>query len=58
LAVTEAHYRAALETASADFAQGSVGAGRGMSAFEIKGGIGSASRQRAHGRRTGVGQFR
>jgi D-aminopeptidase len=45
LAVTEAHYRSALETASADFAQGSVGAGRGMSAFELKGGIGSASRR-------------
>jgi D-aminopeptidase len=45
LAVTEAHYRSALATASADFAQGSVGAGRGMSAFELKGGIGSASRR-------------
>ncbi|MDR2787977.1 MAG: P1 family peptidase [Candidatus Accumulibacter sp.] len=45
LAVTEEHYRIALEAASAGFAQGSVGAGRGMSAFELKGGIGSASRQ-------------
>ncbi|GHU27261.1 D-aminopeptidase [Betaproteobacteria bacterium] len=45
LAVTEAHYRSALAAASADFAQGSVGAGRGMSAFELKGGIGSASRR-------------
>ena len=44
LAVTEAHYAEALANASADFAQGSVGAGRGMSAFELKGGIGSASR--------------
>jgi D-aminopeptidase len=44
LAVTEAHYAEALAAASADFAQGSVGAGRGMSAFELKGGIGSASR--------------
>jgi D-aminopeptidase len=44
LAVDEAHYAEALATASADFAQGSVGAGRGMSAFELKGGIGSASR--------------
>jgi D-aminopeptidase len=45
LAVTEEHYRIALKAASADFAQGSVGAGRGMSAFELKGGIGSASRR-------------
>ncbi|MDR2112705.1 MAG: P1 family peptidase [Candidatus Accumulibacter sp.] len=45
LAVTEEDYRIALENVSADFAQGSVGAGRGMSAFELKGGIGSASRQ-------------
>jgi D-aminopeptidase len=45
LAVTEAHYRAALENASAGFAQGSVGAGRGMSAFDLKGGIGTASRR-------------
>lgn len=44
LAVTEAHYTEALANASPDFAQGSVGAGRGMSAFELKGGIGSASR--------------
>ncbi len=44
LAVREEHYQQALGTASADFAQGSVGAGRGMSAFELKGGIGSASR--------------
>ncbi|MDR0578584.1 MAG: P1 family peptidase [Candidatus Accumulibacter sp.] len=45
LAVAEEHYRIALESAAADFAQGSVGAGRGMSAFELKGGIGTASRQ-------------
>jgi D-aminopeptidase len=44
-AVTEAHYRTALEAAAADFTQGSVGAGRGMSAFDLKGGIGTASRQ-------------
>jgi len=44
LAVTEEHYRTALANASADFVQGSVGAGRGMSAFELKGGIGTASR--------------
>ncbi|MCV2369263.1 DmpA family aminopeptidase [Roseateles oligotrophus] len=35
----------ALASTDADFAQGSVGAGRGMSAFGLKGGIGSASRQ-------------
>jgi D-aminopeptidase len=45
LAVTEEHYRTAFESASADFAQGSVGAGRGMSAFGLKGGIGTASRR-------------
>ena len=44
LAVTEAHYAAACATASRTFAQGSVGAGRGMSCFHLKGGIGSASR--------------
>ena len=44
LAVREEHYAAALAAAAADFAQGSVGAGRGMSCFELKGGIGSASR--------------
>ena len=45
LAVTEADYLQALQAASADFAQGSVGAGRGMSSFQLKGGIGSASRR-------------
>lgn len=45
LAVTEEHYRTALENASSDFVQGCVGAGRGMSAFELKGGIGTASRR-------------
>ncbi|MCW8166077.1 S58 family peptidase [Verminephrobacter aporrectodeae subsp. tuberculatae] len=44
LAVTEADYLHALESAGSDFAQGSVGAGRGMSSFQLKGGIGSASR--------------
>jgi D-aminopeptidase len=43
--VGEEHYRRALAAASADFARGAVGAGRGMSCFELKGGIGSASRQ-------------
>ena len=44
LAVTEADYRLALVAAGRDFAQGSIGAGRGMSSFQVKGGIGSASR--------------
>jgi D-aminopeptidase len=45
LAVTEADYLRAHEAAASDFAQGSVGAGRGMSSFQLKGGIGSASRR-------------
>jgi D-aminopeptidase len=44
LAVTTEHYQQALSTATTSFAQGAVGAGRGMSCFELKGGIGSASR--------------
>ncbi|WP_321915064.1 P1 family peptidase [Paraburkholderia sp. J11-2] len=44
LAVTEAHYVAACSAMRADFARGSVGAGRGMSSFDLKGGIGTASR--------------
>ncbi|MDR3231674.1 MAG: P1 family peptidase, partial [Synergistaceae bacterium] len=39
-----AHLDAALDSASADFEEGAVGAGRGMSCFGLKGGIGSASR--------------
>lgn len=42
--VTATHYQRAYETASAVFEQGAVGAGRGMSCFGLKGGIGSASR--------------
>ena len=38
------HFESALAGARADFSQGSVGAGRGMSMFGLKGGIGSASR--------------
>ena len=53
-AVEERHYAMALAAASADFAQGAVGAGRGMSCFELKGGIGWASRI-AHGERPVVG---
>ena len=43
-AVQEAHYVQAFNAVAADFAQGAVGAGRGMSCFGVKGGIGSASR--------------
>lgn len=38
------HYRQALANTSQRFERGSVGAGRGMSMFGVKGGIGSASR--------------
>jgi D-aminopeptidase len=44
LAIREAHYDDALAAASAEFARGAVGAGRGMSCFGLKGGIGTASR--------------
>jgi D-aminopeptidase len=44
LAIQEEHYLAACAAASADFARGSVGAGRGMSSFDLKGGIGTSSR--------------
>lgn len=42
--VTEEDVNAALAAASADFAEGAVGAGRGMCCYGLKGGIGSASR--------------
>ncbi|GKX54988.1 D-aminopeptidase [Leminorella grimontii] len=42
--LNDSHYETALKEANAQFAQGTVGAGRGMSCFELKGGIGSASR--------------
>ena len=44
LAITEAHYLQALAAAEPEFARGAVGAGRGMSCFGLKGGIGTASR--------------
>jgi D-aminopeptidase len=44
LAVTEQMALQALHSASAAFSRGSVGAGRGMSCFSMKGGIGTASR--------------
>ncbi len=42
--IEPAHYQQAFEHASPLFEQGAVGAGRGMSCFGLKGGIGSASR--------------
>jgi D-aminopeptidase len=45
LHVTEAHALAALDGCTAAFARGAVGAGRGMSAYGFKGGIGTASRR-------------
>ena len=42
--VGRAEVFAAIENASADFAQGAVGAGRGMTCHDLKGGIGSSSR--------------
>ena len=44
MAVTEQDYLLACERAGVEVEQGSVGAGRGMSCFELKGGIGTASR--------------
>lgn len=44
MAVQARHYDAALASAGLDVAQGAVGAGRGMSSFGAKGGIGTASR--------------
>lgn len=45
LHVTEEHVFAALADCRADFAEGAVGAGRGMRCHGLKGGIGSASRR-------------
>lgn len=42
--VGEREVRQAIESASADFAQGAVGAGRGTVCYGLKGGIGSSSR--------------
>jgi len=44
MAVGEEHYLQALANAGLDVKEGAVGAGRGMSCFELKGGIGTASR--------------
>jgi len=45
MAVSEHHYSQAHDVATAAVPQGSVGAGRGMSCFGAKGGIGTASRR-------------
>ena len=43
-AVGQAEVFTAIAAASADFAQGDVGAGKGMTCHDLKGGIGSSSR--------------
>jgi D-aminopeptidase len=45
MAVTGQHYLQAFEAAGGEVEQGSVGAGRGMSCFGLKGGVGTASRR-------------
>ena len=45
MAVTEDHYLLACAAAGPEVEEGSAGAGRGMSCFGLKGGIGTASRQ-------------
>ena len=44
-AVKEEHVFSAIRSACVDFEEGSIGAGRGMVCHDLKGGIGSASRQ-------------
>jgi len=55
MAVTEQHYLQACAQAGLDVEEGSVGAGRGMSSFGLKGGIGTASRRVPAG---GQGEYR
>lgn len=52
LAVQESHVLEALRQCGPDFEEGAVGAGRGMSCHQMKGGIGSASRVVSIGERT------
>lgn len=42
--VKKEHVQKAMESAGAEFEEGSVGAGRGMCCFQLKGGIGTSSR--------------
>ena len=51
-AVGEAEVRAAIASASEDFEQGAVGAGRGTICYGMKGGIGSSSRLMKIGKET------
>jgi D-aminopeptidase len=44
MAVSGQHFDDAFDAAGSDVASGAVGAGRGMSCFDLKGGIGNASR--------------
>ncbi len=43
--ITHRHVEAAFKNAVRDFEEGAIGAGRGMSCHQLKGGIGSSSRQ-------------
>ena len=52
MAVSEDDYLRAWSTAGDEVPQGAVGAGRGMSSFGLKGGVGSASRRAAIGTST------
>jgi len=45
MAVTQEHYLRACATADVHVEQGAVGAGRGMSCFGLKGGVGTSSRR-------------
>ncbi len=54
MAVTEADALGAIACAGGEVAEGSVGAGTGMTCFGFKGGIGTASRQMKLGGRTHV----
>ncbi|SFB85147.1 L-aminopeptidase DmpA. Serine peptidase. MEROPS family S58 [Polaromonas sp. OV174] len=45
MAITEQHYLQACAQAGREVEEGSVGAGRGMSSFGLKGGVGTASRR-------------
>lgn len=49
MAVTQQHYLLACAAAGVQVEQGAVGAGRGMSCFGLKGGIGTSSRRVAAG---------
>lgn len=44
MAITEQHYLQAFDSAGVEVQEGSVGAGRGMTSFGLKGGVGTASR--------------